>query len=485
MNTKMILRSLGNLCLVECAFFSPPLLLSLYDGDMAGARAFLVSMCALLVTSVVLRLCSKGGDNRFYAREGYFLVGSAWILMSLTGALPFFLSGEMPSFLNAFFETVSGFTTTGLTTIGDLSQVSRGLLLWRSLTNWLGGMGILVLLLAVAKERKGRGHTLHVLRAESPGPSVEKVVPRMHSHAQTLYVIYLGLSAALLVILLILRTPIFDAVNITLATAGTGGFSVRNSGMADYGAAVQLVMMVFMVLFGVNFNLHLLTFTGHWKTAVKDEELRVYLGLMVVSVGAVFFNVMRLFDTAGQALLHSGFTVASIMSSTAFVTVDFNLWPSFSKMLLLFLMLVGASAGSTGGGMKVSRCLILVKDLRRSLSKLLRPRTVKLVRINGKPVEEAVVDGVYLYVVCHVMILLAAGLLVSLDGFSFESTFSAVISCTSNMGPTLGETVGVGANYAAFSPLSKLVLSACMLLGRLEIFPYLVFLNRKAWNRAR
>jgi len=485
MNTKMILRFLGNLCLVECAFFSPPLLLSLYDGNMATAQAFFTSMCILLATSVLLRLVSRGGDQRFYAREGYFLVGSAWILMSLTGALPFFLSGEIPSFLNSFFETVSGFTTTGLTTISDLSQVSRGLLLWRSLTNWLGGMGILVLLLAVAKERKGRGHTLHVLRAESPGPSVEKVVPRMHSHAQTLYMIYLGLSAALLVILLLLRTPVFDAVNITLATAGTGGFSVRNSGMADYGAAVQLVVMVFMILFGVNFNLHLLTFTGHWKAAAKDEELRVYLGLMAVSIGAVFLNVLSLFESAGQALLHSGFTVVSIMSSTAFVTVDFNLWPSFSKMLLLFLMLVGASAGSTGGGMKISRCLILVKDLRRSLSKLLRPRAVKLVRMNGKPVDEVVVDGVYLYAVCHVMILLAAGLLVSLDGFSFESTFSAVISCASNMGPALGETVGVGAHYGAFSPLSKLVLSACMLLGRLEIFPYLVFLDGKAWNRAR
>jgi len=485
MNTKMIVRFLGNLCLVECAFFSPPLLLSLYDGDMVTAQAFFTSMCILLAASLLMRLCSKGGDNRFYAREGYFLVGSAWILMSLAGALPFFLSGEIPSFLNAFFETVSGFTTTGLTVLGDLSEVSRGLLLWRSLTNWLGGMGILVLLLAVAKERKGRGHTLHVLRAESPGPSVEKVVPRMHSHAQTLYAIYLGLSAVLLAILLLLRTPVFDAVNIMLSTAGTGGFGVRNSGMMDYGAAVQFVVMVFMILFGVNFNLHLLTFTGHWKTAIKDEELRVYLGMMLVSAAAIFFNVMHLFESFGQALLHSSFTVASIMSSTAFVTVDFNLWPSFSKMLLLLLMLVGASAGSTGGGMKVSRCLILVKDLRRSLQKLLRPRATKLVRLNGKPVDEAVVSGVYLYAVCHVMILLGAGLLVSLDNFSFESTFSAVISCTSNMGPALGETVGAGANYAAFSPLSKLVLSGCMLLGRLEIFPYLVFVNRRAWNRAR
>ena len=478
------MRFWGNLALVECAFFSLPLLLSLYDGDMATAQAFFTSMCILLATSVLLRLVSRGGDQRFYAREGYFLVGSAWILMSLAGALPFFLSGQIPNYLNAFFETVSGFTTTGLTVLSDLSAVSRGLLLWRSLTNWLGGMGILVLLLAVAKERKGRGHTLHVLRAESPGPSVEKVVPRMHSHAQTLYAIYLGLSVALLAILLLLRTPAFDAVNIALATAGTGGFGVRNSGMMEYGTAVQLVVMVFMILFGVNFNLHLLTVTGHWRDAVKDEELRVYLGLMLISTAAVFFNVMQLFQSAGQALLHSGFAVASIMSSTAFVTADFNLWPSFSKMLLLLLMLVGASAGSTGGGMKISRCLILAKDLRRSLQKLLRPRAVKLVRLNGKPVDEAVVDGVYLYAVCHVIILLAAGLLVSLDGFSFESTFSAVISCTSNMGPALGETVGVGANYAAFSPLSKLVLSACMLLGRLEIFPYLVFLNRKAWNRA-
>ena len=485
MNTKMIVRFLSNLALVECAFFSPPLLLSLYDRDMVTAQAFLLSMCILLVASLLLRLCSKGSDNRFYAQEGYFLVGSAWILMSIAGALPFYFSGQILSFLNAFFEAVSGFTTTGLTVLSDLSQVSRGLLLWRSLTNWLGGMGILVLLLAVAKERKGRGHTLHVLRAESPGPSVEKVVPRMHSHAQTLYAVYLGLSAALLVILLLLRMPVFDAVNIALSTAGTGGFGVRNSSMMDYSMAVQLAVMVFMILFGVNFNLHLLSFTGHWKTALKDEELRVYLGMMLVSAAAVCFNVMHLFDSLGQALLHSSFTVAAIMSSTAFVTVDFNLWPSFSKMVLLLLMLVGASAGSTGGGMKVSRCLILLKDLRRSLQKLLRPRTVKLVRLNGKPVDEAVVDGVFLYAVCHVMILLGATLLVSLDNFSFESTFSAVISCTSNMGPALGEMVGVGANYAGFSPLSKVVLAACMLLGRLEIFPYLVFLNRKAWNRAR
>lgn len=482
MNLKMIARFLGRLSLMECAFLLIPLCITLFDGDDAGKFGFLSAIAILAVIGGSFSLLGRDANQRFYAREGYLLVGLAWILVSLGGALPFWLSGQTPNFFDAFFESVSGFTTTGATILPNVEIVGRGLLLWRSLSNWLGGMGILVFLLAVANSEKGTGYNMHVLRAESPGPVVEKVVPRTRSHARTMYGIYIALTALLLIILLILDMPLFDAINCALATAGTGGFGIKADSILSYRPAIVATVGIFMFLFGINFNVHLLSITGRLRYALKDEELRAFTGITFGAIALIMLQVSHTFASFGQALLHTGFTVSSFITSTGFSTVNFDQWPAFSKGVLLLVMLVGACAGSTGGGIKVSRILIAVKALRRSLKKMLHPRAVQLVRINGKVIDEDTVDTTFMFLICYALIALLACLIVSLNDFSMETTISAVVSCLSNIGPGFGSA---SQGFGGFSNVSKLVLSGCMLLGRLEIFPYLVFLDRNAWNRAR
>lgn len=484
MNTKMITRFLGTLSLLECGFLLPSLLFALVDGDVAARRGILMTMLLLAVIGAALSLLGRGAKERFYAREGYFLVGLAWILLSVFGALPFFLSGVTPNFFDALFEAVSGFTTTGATILTDVASIGRALLFWRSLSNWIGGMGILVFLLAVANGTRGAGYNVHVLRAESPGPSVEKVVPRTRVHARTLYGIYIALTAVMFVILLLLRMPVFDALNCALATAGTGGFGVRADSMLSYSSGIQVTIGIFMFLFGINFNVHLLIIMGRVKSALKDEELRLYLLLALGAVALIFADIGRSFESISQALLHIGFTVSSYMTSTGFSTVDATQWTEFSKGILMILMLIGACAGSTGGGMKVSRIIILWKSLGRSLKKMLHPRAVQIVRINGKPLDDSIVDTTTIFAVSYAFIFVIASLILSLNNFGIESSISAVITCLSNIGPAFG-TLGAAGNFSALSNLSKFTLCVCMLLGRLELFPYLVFLSPKSLNRAK
>lgn len=484
MNKKIILRFLGNFSLLECAFLFLCLLFAIYDREQDNIFAIALTIALLLALGLLFRLVSRNAEKRFYASEGYFLVGIAWIYMSLGGALPFFFSGTLPNFFDAFFEAVSGFTTTGATLLESVEESGRALLLWRSLTNWIGGMGILVFLLAIVAGSKGKNsHAVHLLRAESPGPSVEKTAPRMRAHAQILYAIYIALTVILFAALLFCRIPLFDALNLALTTAGTGGFGVRSSSFFDYGTAAQLVIMAFMVIFGINFHIYYLIVLRRRRAIRQDEELRVYLLMLLSATVMIFLNTLRLYPSAQEALLHSAFAVTSMSSSTGLSTVDFAGFPMFSKAILLLLMIVGACAGSTSGGMKVSRIIILFKSLRRSLQRTLHPRSVRLVRLSGRAVDEEIVSATATYTLLYICIVLTAFLLVSVDNQSLETTLSSVLACMGNTGLGL-DGIGPSGGYGSFSIFSRMVLAGCMLLGRLEIFPYLVFLDRKAWNRA-
>ena len=482
MNYKMIGRFTAQILAIEAGFMIPALLISLYMGEWLAVRGFLYTLALIAAISVVLFLLCRGAPSAFQAREGLVCVGISWIVLSLLGCLPFYLSREIPRYIDAFFEIVSGFTTTGASILSDVESLSRGILYWRSFSHWLGGMGVLVFLLAFTpRDKNGSGFTMHLLRAESPGPNVGKLVPRMRKTAGILYLLYVGLTVANILFLLLGKMPLFDAVCTAFGTAGTGGFGIKNDSIAGYSPYIQNVCTVFMLLFGINFNCYYLLLVGQIRSVLKDEELRLYLGIVAGSILAIVLNLRGFYDTLADTLRHAAFQVSSIITTTGFATTDFDLWPSFSKTILLCLMVVGACAGSTGGGIKVARVLLLFKSLRRSLFQMLHPRRVSLVRNNGQPVDEKVVANTNAYLTAYVFILFGSFLLVSLDGFSTGTNFSAILCCFNNIGPGL-EAVGPTCNFSQFSVLSKLVLIADMLLGRLEIFPIMVLFSRQTWK---
>lgn len=420
---------------------------------------------------------------RFYAREGLISVGVGWIVMSLIGCLPFWISGEIPSFVDAFFETVSGFTTTGASILQDVEAMGDSMLYWRSFTHWLGGMGVLVFVLAIVPANgKGSGFTMHLLRAESPGPNVGKLVPKMRQTAAILYVLYLVLTLLNFVFLLFGGMSVLEAVCTAFGTAGTGGFGVKNDSMASYSPYIQNVCTVFMLLFGVNFSCYFLLILGRVKEVLKDEELHLYLALIFCSILLIALDVRGMFDSWGQTFQQVAFQVATIITTTGFATTDFDLWPTFSKTILVILMFCGASAGSTGGGFKCGRVLLLCKSLNRNIQKTLNPQKIKVVRNNGHVVSEKVLENLHIYLIAYVFIMLVSVLLVSLDGESMTTTVTSVIACFNNIGPGL-EAVGPTCNYAHFSSLSKLVLIFDMLAGRLEIFPILILFSRNTWKK--
>ncbi len=482
MNSKIILRILGNLFLIEALLLIPSLGLAVYDNKPLVLRAILITMLILAVLAVVIRISIKKPEGTFYAREGFLLVALAWVLLSAFGALPFYLSGEIPHYVDAFFETVSGFTTTGSSILTNVEAMSRPLLYWRSFTHWLGGMGILVFMMAVMPNVGGSGDFFHLLRAESPGPSIEKLTPKTQRHSMILYSIYIVMTLLCLALLIIGGMPLFDSICTAFGTAGTGGFGIKADSMASYPPFCQGVVAVFMILFGVNFNIYFFLLMRRWKDAFFDEELRLYLGLIASSVIIITINVSHLFKNVFEAFHHVFFSVSSVMTTTGFATADFNQWPELSRAILLILMVFGASAGSTAGGIKVIRLLMMAKSTGREMQRMLHPRSVRSVRINNRPVGEQVLRGVNVYINCYLAILVVSFLIVSIDGFSLETNLSAVIACFNNIGPGLG-MVGPAGNFAAFSPLSKIVLTFDMLLGRLEIFPLIIFFNLRSWNR--
>lgn len=486
MNYKMIGRFLSKILIVEGAFMVPAMLMSLYYGEKSSALAFLTSIGCIVVVCGVLYLLCKGSKNKFFAKEGLACVGISWIAMSLMGCLPFIFSGAIPSFIDAFFEIVSGFTTTGSSILSEIESLPRGILYWRSFSHWLGGMGVLVFLLAISSvSGSDNGFTMHLLRAESPGPNVGKLVPKMRTTAIILYALYIIITVVNFLFLLFGKMDSFEAICTALGTAGTGGFGVRNDSIASYSPYIQNVCTVFMLLFGVNFSCYYLLMIGQFKNVFKDEELRFYLCTVMVSILLIVWNLKNFYPTLEETFRHAAFQVAAIVTTTGFATTDFDLWPTFSKTILVILMLVGASAGSTGGGFKCGRVLLVLRSLKRSIEKVIHPQKIQTVRVNDHPVDEKVLQNTNAYLAAYVLIIVASILLVSLDpgNYSVTTYLTAVLSCFNNIGPGL-DTIGPTCNFSCFSTFSKLVLIFDMLAGRLEIFPILILLSKSTWKRS-
>lgn len=484
MNYKMMGRFLSQILLIEAAFMLPAALICLFDGDTRSAVSFFAVIGGAALLSLCLFPLTRRAHNDFYTKEGLVCVGLAWVLLGLVGCLPFVISGEIPAFVDALFETVSGFTTTGASILVDVEALSRGMTYWRCFTHWVGGMGVLVFLLALVPIGGRReGFTMHLLRAESPGPEVGKLVPRMRRTAAILYGTYILLTVLNFLFLIVGGMPVFDAVCTAFGTAGTGGFGIKSDSMGSYSAYLQGVTTVFMLLFGVNFTCYYLLMIGHVSAALRDEELRFYLGTFLASTLLIACNIRGTTGGFFSALHHAAFQVASVMTTTGYATVDFDLWPAFAKSVLLLLMFCGGMAGSTSGGLKCSRVLLLFKSAGRSIRGVLNPQSVRTVRVSGKSAEERTVAATGVYFILYMGLLLGGFLLVSLDGFSMETNFTAVLSCLSNVGPGFG-AVGPSGSFAAYGVFSKLVLIFEMLAGRLELFPILVLFYPKAWKRA-
>ena len=482
MNYKIMGRFIAQILILEGLFMLPAAGISAGYGEWRSVQSFLLTIVLILATWGILMLLCRKAPKTMGAKDGLVCVGLSWIIMSIFGSLPFWFSREIPNYVDAFFETVSGFTTTGASILSDVEALPWGMLYWRSFTHWVGGMGVLVFLLAVGPGEGNKGFTMHLLRAESPGPSVGKLVPKMRKTAAILYVIYIGLTIINFLFLIAGRMPVIEAVCTALGTAGTGGFGIKNDSLASYSPYIQNVTTVFMILFGVNFSCYYLLLLRQFKGVFKDEELRLYFGIILTAILLIVLDVRDMYATLEETIRHAAFQVGAIITTTGFSTVDFDLWPSFSKTILVCLMMVGACAGSTGGGMKIARLMLIMKSLRRNIRKTLNPRKVMAVRNNGIVIDEQILDNTNAYLAAYVLIIVAIFVIISLDGFSVGTNFTAVICTFNNIGPGL-ESVGPTCNFSIFSDFSTFVLSIGMLAGRLEIFPILVLFSRSAWKR--
>ena len=479
MNYRMTTFRIGKMLGVEGALLLLPAAVAFLYGEKSGLSFLMVSAVLLIIFLVFGR--KKPGNKLIYGKEGLVIVGSAWILWSLFGALPFFISGCIPNYLDAFFETVSGFTTTGSTILTDIEALPMGMAFWRSLTHWIGGMGVLVFVMMLTS--LDDESSMHLMRAEVPGPEADKLVPKARSTAKILYSMYFVLTAAEVVFLLFGGMSFYDALIHSFSTAGTGGFSNRNASIAYYDSAyIDGVITVFMILFGVNFNIYFLLRLKNWKAALKNEELRGYLGIILGSMAVITLNIMGMYGNIVHAFRYASFQVGAIITTTGFCTANFDQWPELSKVILLGLMVIGACAGSTGGGIKVSRFLILMKSVKQEIRRMLHPKSVTIVQINGKKVGRDTMHGVYIYFICYILIMMLSVLLVSINDYDFTTTFSSVLTTLNNVGPGLAQ-VGPIENFSGFSPLSKIVFCLDMLIGRLEIFPYLLLLSPDLWRR--
>lgn len=416
----------------------------------------------------------------FYAKDGFVSVGLSWVVLSVMGALPFVISGSIPHPVDALFETVSGFTTTGSSILSDVEALPKCMLFWRSFTHWVGGMGVLVFMLTILP--MSGGYHMNLMRAESPGPSVERFVPTVKSTAKILYGIYICLSLLELLLLLVGKMPMFDALTLTFGTAGTGGFGIKNDSIGSYTTYQQTVITIFMILFGVNFNVYFLFLLKKIRQGLKNEELRAYLGIILGAILLITVNIAGKFGNPFLAFHHAAFQVGSIITTTGYSTVDFNTWPTFSKTVLVLLMFIGASAGSTGGGIKVSRIVILAKSVKKELKQYLHPHSISKIKMDGKPVEHEVVRSINVFLIAYLLIYAVSMLIVSLDNFDFTTTFTSVAATINNIGPGL-DLVGPAANFGILSVPSKLVLIFDMLAGRLEIFPLLLLFVPDTWRK--
>lgn len=478
MNIRIVLYFLGWVLNIEAIFMLLPCAVAVAYGESSGFYFLAIG----LVCGALGWLCShkKPANTIFYAREGFVSVAMSWIVLSFFGALPFYLSREIPLFEDALFEVISGFTTTGASILPDVEALSKCMLIWRSFTHWIGGMGVLVFILAVLP--LAGGYNIHIMRAESPGPSVGKLVPKVKTTAKILYVIYFSMTVVQILLLLFGGMHWFDALAIGFGTAGTGGFGVLNDSLGSYTTYQQAVTTVFMILFGVNFNIYYLFLIRKPKDALHSEEVRAYLGIILASILLIAWNTRGLYPGILQALHHGAFQVASIITTTGFSTVDFDLWPSFSKTILVCLMFIGACAGSTGGGIKVSRIAIAVKTVKKELSFLIHPRSVKVLKFEGKTIEHTVLRSINTYLIAYLLIFVGSVVLLSLDGFDLTTNFTAVAATLNNIGPGLNE-VGPTCNFGIFGAWTKFILMFDMLAGRLELFPMLLLFSPRTWMK--
>ncbi len=479
MNYKLIVSTVLKVIKIEAVLMLVPLITALaYREDCF--YSFLITMVVAFTIAHVISKFIKEDDKYFYSKDGLITVALTWIAVSLVGAVPFVISGEIPSFIDAFFETVSGFTTTGASILSDVESMSKGLLMWRSFSHFIGGMGVLVFIMAIT--RKTTDRPIHILRAEMPGPVVSKLVPKAKDTAKILYLIYIAITLIVAVCLLFGGMNLFESLTHAFGTAGTGGFGIKNDSIAGYSPYIQWVLAVGMLSFGVNFNLYYLLLLKKVGVVLKSTELRTYLIIVLASVAVITFNIYPLYNNFSNAIRAASFQTSSIITTTGYATADFNAWPSLSKMILFTLMFLGGCAGSTAGGLKLSRIMIATKKSKAELKKLLYPNTVSVIKFEGEKIEERVSNGVGTYVCIYFICFAILTLLVSLSGFSFETNVSAVTACFNNIGPGF-DLVGPTANYSIYDGFTKIVLSIAMLLGRLEIYPLLLIFIPTTWKK--
>ena len=474
----MITYILGWILIFEAIFMAVPALTAVFYGESA-VWWFLATAAVCVLIGLLLTKIKKPQNKTLYSKEGFVIVSLSWIALSLFGCLPFILSGEIPSFIDALFETVSGFTTTGASILSDVEALSKSMLMWRSFTHWVGGMGVLVFIMAFVQ--LSGAQNMHIMKAESPGPSVSKLVPRVKTTALLLYGIYFVLTLVEFILLLCGGMTVFEALNTAFATAGTGGFGIYNSSLGGFSVYNQIVVIVFMLLFSVNFNSYFFLLKGKFREALS-LEVKVFFAIVITSTLVIAYNIRESLSGFGEALRESSFAVSSVISTTGFSTADFNTWPELSRTIIIMLMFVGACAGSTGGGMKVSRVIILFKNLGRELLVMIHPKQIKKITMDGHPVENETAHSVSVYVVAYLALIVLSIGLISFDNHDLITNFTAVVSATNNIGPGL-ELVGPTANFGFFSVLSKSVLIFDMLAGRLELFPMLLLFNRAMWKK--
>lgn len=478
MNYSIIIYIIGWILKLEAAFMLLPCITALVYGEKTGF-VFLFTMILCLAAGIPLTL-KKPKQKAFYTKEGFVTVALSWIVLSVMGAVPFVLSGAIPHPIDALFETVSGFTTTGASILSDVECLPHCILIWRSFTHWIGGMGVLVFILSLLPLTGG--YHMNLMKAESPGPSVGKLVPKVQSTAKILYSIYLGLTLLQIIFLLCGKMPLFDTLCTAFGTAGTGGFGIKNDSMGGYSIYIQVVVTVFMILFGINFNVYFFLLTKKFAQAFKSEEVRYYLGIIAVAIVIITFNVRHMFGSVGKALQQVSFQVGSIITTTGFATTDFNMWPQVSKTILIILMFVGACAGSTGGGIKVSRFVILCKTIRKELHLYIHPNAVKKIKMDQKVIPHEVVRATNIFLIVYVLIFFGSVFLIAFDNFDYTTNFTAVAATLNNIGPGL-ELVGPTQNFNLFSYFSKSILIFDMLAGRLEIFPLLLLFVKDTWKK--
>lgn len=475
MNYKTVIKHVGKVVGLEALLFLFPILVGIIYKE--NVLPFILSAIIAGTLYLISVLISRNSNLSIYSKDGFAIVTFAWIFMALIGAIPFVLGGAIPSYVDAVFETVSGFTTTGATIIQNVEVIDKCMLFWRSFTHWLGGMGVLVFILAIGEKTPEK--SMNILRAEMAGPGVDKIMPKSRSTARVLYFIYLGMTIVMFIFLLFGKMPVFDSIINALGTAGTGGFGIRADSIASYSAYSQCVIAIFMVLFGVNFNLYFLLIVGKAKAILKSNELKCYFGIILVTTAIITYNTRSLFPTIGETIRQSFFQVSSIITTTGFATCDFNNWPVLSKSLLVLLMIIGGCAGSTAGGLKVSRVVVLFQNVKTDMRKVLQNHSVHRVKLNGKKLEPEEATAISEYFVIYIIATIAVFLLISFEPFGIESNLTSTISCINNIGPALGEA-GPSSTYAAYSDWSKVVLTMAMLLGRLEIYPiFITFLGKR------